>query len=176
MPATDDQAVPPFLSSLPQRTRTALLVLLLVVLPLQSLAQIVHGFQGHRHVHTGAVQSHSTFLTELAQPVRALLDRLHADQDPRLQSPGFGWAISQGDTDGWHTHGGVRHKHSQAAADVIDVGETADDAMQGGATAFLAWLPVALAVPMASGGVRPAVADFDWRDCVVTPPLTPPRG
>jgi len=164
--------VPSSLSSLLHRTRHGILVLLLVVLPLQSVMQLVAGVQGHRHVHTGAAQ----MLSGLAQPLRAVLDRLHAAQDPRLQAAGFSWAVSRGDADGWHEHGGVRHKHSPHAADVVDVGEAADDAVQGGVTAFLAWLPRALVLPAAPGSVRPAAAAFDWRDRAVAPPLAPPRG
>lgn len=167
--------VPSILSSLLQRTRAGILMLLLIVLPLQGMVQLVHGFHGHRHVHAG-VKQQASLLSELAQPVRAVLDRLHAAQDPRLQAAGFSWTVSRGDADGWHEHGGVRHKHSPHAADVVDVGEAADDAMQGGVTAFLAWLPRALVLPAAQGSVRPAAAAFDWRDRVVAPLLAPPRG
>jgi len=159
--------VPILLSSLLHRTRAGILVLLLVVLPLQSVVQLVAGLQGHRHVHTGMAAP---------SPLRLLLDRLHAAQDPRLQAaPSVTWLVSQGDSEGLHQHGGVFHKHSHAAADVLDVGDATDDAKQGGATAFLAWLPAALALPAVEGDACPQVVAPDWRDLVIAPPLTPPR-
>ena len=175
---TTTHPVPPVLSSLLHRTRVSILILLLVVLPLQSVAQLVAGIQGHRHLNTGTVAAtHDGFaLASLAQPLRAVLDRLHAAQDPRLQMQAAAWAASRGPADGWHEHGGVRHRHSHDTADVIDVGDAGDDSMQAGATAFLAWLPRALAVPVDAGSVRPAMAELAWRDRVVAPPLTPPRG
>ena len=147
-------------------------MLLLVVLPLQGAAQLVAGIQGQRHLHTGAVQAAAAS----PSPLRALLDRLHAAQDPRLQGSKPGWVLSRGQAGELHEHGGVFHKHAHDDADVLDVADPADDSLQGGATAFLAWLPAALAVPAGEGGSRPAVAGLDWRDRVVTPPLTPPRG
>lgn len=158
--------VPPFLSSLLRRTRVGLLTLLIVVLPLQSVAQLVAGVQGHRHVHTSRVN----LLAELMQPVHAVLERLHAAQDPRL----FG--ASRGAADGWHEHGGVLHKHSPDTHDAVDVGDAGDDAQQAGATAFLAWLPTALMWTGAEAAERPAALAVDWRDRVVAPPLAPPRG
>ncbi len=171
--------VPPILSSLLHRTRAAVLVLLLVVLPLQGVVQLVAGLQGHRHMHTGAAASASvdhSVLSGLTQPLRAALDHLHAAQDPRLQGPQLGWLASKGPTAGLHEHGGVYHKHSSDTADVLDVGDAADDAAQGGVTAFLAWLPVGLALPAGEGADRPREVGLDWRDRVVAPPLTPPRG
>jgi hypothetical protein len=168
-------AVPPFLSSLLKRARLGVLALLVVVLPLQGMVQFVQGFHGHRHVHTGAVVR-SSWLAELTQPVRAVLDRLHAAQDPRLQGPAFNWAVSQGDADGWHEHHGLRHKHAHGAADALDVGDAADDAVQGGVTAFLAWLPAALVLPAVRGTVRPGTASPGWRDRDIAPPQAPPRG
>lgn len=166
--------VPIFLSSLLHRTRSAVLALLLVVLPLQGVVQLMAGLQGQRHVHTGA--GHDGVLSSLAQPLRALLDHLHAAQDPRLQASRPAWLASKGPAADLHEHGGVFHKHSTDTDDVLDVGDPSDDAAQGGVTAFLAWLPAGLALPAGEGGDRPAAADLDWRDRVVAPPLTPPRG
>jgi hypothetical protein len=146
-------------------------MLLLVVLPLQGVAQLVAGVQGHRHVHRGAVPAVS-----LLSPLRALLDQLHAAQDPRLQSPKFGWMVSRGPAGEVHEHGGVFHQHGHDEADVVDVGDTAEDARQAGVTAFLAWLPAALDLPAGEGNSRPLMSSPDWRDRVVAPPLTPPRG
>lgn len=147
-------------------------MLLLVVLPLQSVMQLVAGVQGHRHLHTGAAPA-----TASPSPLRLLLDQLHAAQDPRLKGPKLAWVPSSGPAAGLHAHGGVFHEHSHAdSADALDVGDPADESVQGGATAFLAWLPVALALPAAEGSNRPAAVDGDWRDRIVAPPLTPPRG
>ena len=188
MPAADDAplryrpghfrppTVPSLLSSLLHRTRAGILMLLLVVLPLHSVAQLVAGVQGHRHVHTGAVPQGS-LLSGLTQPLRAVLDRLHAAQDPRLQAPSMAWMVSTGPAEGMHQHGGVFHKHSHDTHDVIDVSDSADDTAQGGATAFLAWLPSpGLALTGDPVSERPTAAAVDWRDRVVAPPLTPPRG
>jgi hypothetical protein len=152
--------------------------MLIVVLPVQSVTQLIAGLQGHRHVHTGATAAapHGFALASLAQPLRAVLDRLHAAQDPRLQMQAGAWTVSRGSADGWHAHGGVFHKHSHLTADVVDVGDPADEPAQGGATAFLAWLPGALALPAAQGSEPPAAVSPGWRDRVVAPPLTPPRG
>jgi len=163
--------VPPILSSLLQRTRVGILMLLLVVLPLQSVAQLVAGVQGHRHVHTGVVPAAVS-----PSPLRALLNHLHAAQDPRLQAARFGWVVSKGPAAALHEHGGVFHRHSHDEADVLDVGDPADDSLQGGATAFLAWLPANWALPASVGGDRPAATGLGWRDRVVAPLLTPPRG
>lgn len=164
--------MPPILSSLLQRTRAGILVMLLVVLPLQGVVQLVAGIQGHRHLHTGASQA----VGVSPSPLRALLDHLHAAQDPRLQGARLAWVLSEGPAADLHAHGGVFHRHSQDTADVVEVGDPADDSLQTGATAFLAWLPAALAMPAGEGGDRPAAAALDWRDRVVAPPLTPPRG
>jgi hypothetical protein len=143
-----------------------MLMLLLAVLPLQGVVQLVAGLQGHRHMHAGAAHAVAS-----PSPLRVLLDHLHAAQDPRLQGVG---SITAGDL---HEHGGVFHRHSHDTADVVDVADAADDAAQGGATAFLAWLPGTLTLPVLGvGGARPATADLDWRDRVVAPPLVPPRG
>ncbi|MDR7272107.1 hypothetical protein J2X20_004781 [Pelomonas saccharophila] len=167
--------MPVFLSSLLHSSRAAVLALLLVVLPLQGVVQLVAGLQGHRHVHTGAARE--SVLSGLAEPLRALLDHLHAAQDPRLQGHKLGGFASKGSAAGMHEHGGVFHQHSADTADVLEVGDAADDSLQGGVTAFLAWLPTGLAM-MALGGAsdHPSLADLDWRDRVIAPPLTPPRG
>lgn|GEM_PF-5961733 len=165
--------VPPVLSSLLQRTRVGILVLLLVVLPLHSVAQLVAGVQGHRHMHTGSLAPQGSALASLTRPLRALLDHLHAAQDPRLVA---GFTVSTGPANGLHQHGGVFHKHSHDTADVLDVGDPAEDASHGGATAFLAWLPTGLVMPAGEGDARPVTAAPDWRDRVVVPLLTPPRG
>jgi hypothetical protein len=162
--------VPLLLSSLLQRMRAGMLMLLLVVLPLQGVVQLVAGLQGQRHVHTGVVHHASP------SPLRALLDRLHAGHDARLQGHRAAWAPSQGPAAGEHEHGGVRHSHTAADVDVLAVGDAADDAAQGGATAFLAWLPAALALPADAGADRPATVGADWRSRVVAPLLAPPRG
>jgi hypothetical protein len=147
-----------------------MLMLLLVVLPLQGVAQLVAGLQGQRHVHTGASHEASP------SPLRALLDRLHAAQAPRLQGHRPAWVLSHGPAAEEHEHGGVRHSHAADDTDALEVGDPADDAAQGGATAFLAWLPAPLALPASAGAERPASAHADWRDRVVAPPLAPPRG
>lgn len=61
---------------------------------------------------------------------------------------------------------------------MLDVGgDTADDVAQGGATAFLAWLPsLGFALTGDPVAERPTAAATRWRDRVVAPPLTPPRG
>lgn len=167
--------MPPVLSSLLHRTRTAVLVLLLVVLPLQGVVQLLAGLQGHRHVHTGAAP-HGADWSALTRPLQVVLDRLHAAQDPRLKQPSPGWLARKAPSSGLHEHGGVFHRHEADTADALDVGDPADDAAQAGATAFLAWLPVGLALPAGEAGERPAAAEIGWRDCVLAPPLTPPRG
>ncbi|KQV92489.1 hypothetical protein [Pelomonas sp. Root1237] len=168
--------VPSTLSSLLHRTRAAVLVLLLVVLPLQGMVQLVAGLQGHRHVHIGTATRHDAVLAGLTQPLRALLDHLHAAQDPRLQGSKRSQVLSNGHGAEMHEHGGVFHNHSQHDADVLEVGDPADDTAQSAVTAFLAWLPAGLTLPMGEGGDHPAATHLDWRDRVVAPPLTPPRG
>lgn len=165
-PSDIPSPVHPILSSLLQRTRTGILMLLLVVLPLQGVMQLVAGLQGQRHMHTGAVPAVAS-----PSPLRALLDHLHAAQDPRLK------ALSRVTAGDLHEHGGVFHRHSHDTADVVDVADAADDVANGGATAFLAWLPGMLALPVPGlGGARPVTTELDWRDRVVAPPLAPPRG
>lgn len=168
--------VPPTLSSLLHRTRAAVLALLLVVLPLQGVVQLVAGLQRHTHVHVGAPTRHDAVLAGLIQPLRALLDHLHAAQDPRLQGSKHYGVLSKGPGAEMHEHGGVFHKHGQHDADVLEVGDPADDAAQGGVTAFLAWLPAGLTLPVGEGGDHPAAARVDWRDRSVAPLQTPPRG
>lgn len=165
--------VPPPLSSLLHRTRTAVLALLLVVLPLQGVVQLVAGLQGQRHLHTGAGSS-AGLLSSLAQPLRAVLDHLHAAQGGRH---GLASLSGRGSAAEPHEHGGVFHRHSVDTDDVLVVDDAADDSPQAGVTAFLAWLPDGLAwlAPPSPGGA-PAMAALEWRDRVVAPPLTPPRG
>lgn len=164
-------------SSLLQRARTGLLVLLLVVLPLQGVVQWQVSLQGHRHMHTGAGgRAHDGLLALLARPLRAVLDQLHAAQDARLQGPRLGWTASRASGAGLHAHGGVLHRHTADTADVVTAGDALDDAGQGGATAFLAWLPAAPAVPVLTGSERPVADQGAWRDRVVAPALAPPRG
>jgi len=174
-PAYPRQPVPPALSSFLHQTRTSILMLLLVVLPLQSVAQLIQGLQGQRHVHTQAA-SHDAALVGLLKPVRALLDRLHAGHDAHLTTLAPAWLPSRGPAGEVHEHGGVRHQHSHDTTDVLDVGDVAEDSLQAGATAFLAWLPGAVALPGGAGSDRPAMTTPAWRDRVVAPPLTPPRG
>lgn len=169
--------VPGLLSSFLSRTRASLLVLLVLVLPLHSVAQLVAGLQGGRHVHTTpAPQARADApLSALTGPLRAMLDRLHAGHDPRLATPAPPWAASRGAGLGQHQHGGVFHTHGHDTHDVLDLGEALDEGPQGGATAFLAWLPAPL--PMAvPGSERPTMADVEWRDRVVAPLRAPPRG
>lgn len=170
--------VPLIPSSLLHRARTGILMLLLVVLPLQGVVQWMVGLQGHRHMHTGAVVApHDGVLARLAQPVRALLDHLHAAQHTRLQGPRLGWTSSRASGAELHAHGGVLHRHAADTADVVQAADALDDAGQGGgATAFLAWLPAAPVLPVLAGGERPATVHAAWRDRVVAPALAPPRG
>lgn len=143
----------------------ALLVLLMVVLPLQGAVQMISGLHGQRHMHA-----------VLAEPLRALLAQLHAAQAaPSLQARAPGWTVSTGLAHR-HAHGGVFHEHAPDDGDVIQVGDTADEAVQGGATAFLAWLPAGLRLPASGSFRRPAAAVHAWRDRAIAPPLAPPRG
>ena len=152
-----------------------MLLLLLVVLPLQSVGQLVAGIQAHRHLHTGAATSGAP-LASLGGALRAVLDRLHAAQDPRLELPPHVWQTSRGTASGLHAHGGVHHEHSHATDDVLDVSDPADASQPGAATVFLSWLPGALTLPVAVAGSHPApAAEVDWRDRLVAPPLAPPR-
>lgn len=170
--------VPPILSSLLNRTRTSLLVLLVLVLPLQSVVQWVVGVNGHRHVHMAAIQAApvDNVLSRLARPLRAVVDSLHAGQDMRLSASGFGRAASSGPAAGMHQHGGVFHQHSADTHDAVDVGDAGDDSGQGGATAFLAWLPGAATPRAGQRGDHPAAATAGGPERVVAPPRTPPRG
>lgn len=172
--------MPPILSSLLNRTRTGLLALLVMVLPLQSVAQLAVGIQAHRHVHTGAAQEaapgQGSALSMLAAPLRAMLDRLHAAQDPRLGGPKFSWQASNGPAAGLHQHGGVSHRHADDTHDVVDLADPGDEGLQVGATLFLAWLPGAPVLMAGPGGDRPATATCGRRGRVVAPLLAPPRG
>lgn len=161
-------------TSLPHRTRTVLLALLLVVLPLQGVLQWVAGLQAPRHVHIAAVAEAAPSPSPSA--LRALLDRLHAAQDPRLQPRAMGWLLSAADGGGLHAHDGVVHRHAPTEADVVPLGDPAEDAGQAGGTAFLAWLPRAWAVPAGESAALQAPPPAAWRNRVVAPPLTPPRG
>jgi|Transcript_1039 hypothetical protein len=169
------------LSLLLQRTRMSILMLLLVVLPLHSVVQFVAGIQGPRHLHAAAVRgephSVSMLATRVLQPLHHVLDRLHAAQEPRLAVNQHLWGISQGPAAGLHQHDGVYHRHGAETHDVVGVGEPSDDAVQLAATAFLAWIPSALMPPAAGESAdHPDAAALAWRDRVVAPPLTPPRG
>lgn len=172
--------LPSFLSSLLNRTRAGLLMVLVFVLPVQGVVQLVAGVQGHRHVHIGVPQAQAAWpdaaLSLLGQPLRALLERLHAGHDPRLGGPKFSGLASRGPSAAMHQHGGVFHQHSAETQDAVDVGDGADDSRQGGATAFLAWLPGRPAAMARQGSDPPTGFAFDWRDRVVAPPLMPPRG
>lgn len=158
-----------------QRTRVGILWVLLLVLPLQSVGQWMAGLQGHRHVHTGQAVAGSV-LTGFVKPMLALLDRLHGEQDVRLKSPAAALLPSRGPASGTHEHGGARHRHALDAADVIELGDPAEEPTQGGVTPFLAWLPGAMTLPRATAGDKPASTVCRWRDRVVAPPLVPPRG
>jgi hypothetical protein len=174
----------PTLPLLLHRTRASVLALLLVVLPLQSVMQLATGFQNHRHVHSGSVpvkapsSAHGgdSPIASLVKPLRAILDRLHADQDPRLKSSRQTWEVSRNASGELHEHGGVLHKHSHDTNDVLEVGDTADESTEAGSTAFLAWLPTASVMVGAADSDHPVGAIFGWDDRVVAPPLTPPRG
>ena len=169
------------LSLLLQRTRMSILMLLLVVLPLHSVAQFVAGIQGPRHLHAAVVRgephSISMLATRVLQPLHDVLDRLHAAQEPRLAVKQHLRRISQGPTAGLHQHDGVYHRHGADTHDAVGVGDPSDDAVQLAATAFLAWIPSG-PMPFAAGesADHPAAAALAWRDRVVAPPLTPPRG
>lgn len=170
--------MPSILSSLLNRTRTGMLMLLLVVLPLQGVVQLVAGLQGHRHMHTGATAAAAQdgLLSRLSGPLRLVLDHLHAAQDPRLQGPRLGWTAGRGSAVALHAHGSVMHRHAPDTADVVLLADPQDDAAQGGGTAFLAWLPSTPVLPVLTGEAPPATAHGAWRDRVVAPALAPPRG
>ncbi|HEY1132815.1 MAG TPA: hypothetical protein VGF12_25625, partial [Roseateles sp.] len=116
--------LPSFLSSLLNRSRASLLVVLVFVLPLQGVVQLVAGVQGHRHVHIGAQQVETPWrdaaLSLLGQPLRAALERLHAAHDPRLSGQKFSWMANRGPSSAMHEHGGVFHEHSAETHDVVD--------------------------------------------------------
>lgn len=142
--------------------------MLVVVLPLQSVAQLVVGLREHRHVHTGVARiadRHGMVLAVLTLPLRAVLDHLHAAQGPRLA----------GTAPGLHQHGGVFHRHTADTQDVLDVADPGDDTLQAGATLFLAWLPGGLPLAAEQGSSAPAAVARSWQDRVVPPLLAPPR-
>lgn len=155
--------------SLLHRLRTAVVAMLLVVLPLQGVVQLVAGLQGQRHVHTaqpGHVASPSA--------LRQLLDRLHAAQPQALK--GLGLAQLKAGADARpHAHGGMVHTHAADTDDAVAVADT-DDAGAAGATAFLAWLPtpLRLAPALPHGAPTQAAPLHAGRD--EAPAITPPRG
>lgn len=158
--------MPRFLAFLLHRSRTGLLALLIAVLPLQGVVQLVAGLQSQRHVHASAALAVAS-----PSPLRQLLDHLHAAQPPALK----GWGRMDDPGARPHAHGGVVHTHDAAQADVIPVADAGDDAGPGAATAFLAWLPLALTWPPAQRSPAPAEPGHAWQDRVVAPPLAPPR-
>lgn len=147
-------------------------MLLLAVLPLQGMVQLLAGLQGRSHLHTDAAHAVAS-----PSPLRLLLNQLHAAHDPRLTGHRLGAVPASEAAAGLHEHGGAYHRHDHDTAAALEVGDAAEDAGQGAATAFLAWLPGPLAVPgRVEGGDRPDAAGVGWRDRVVAPLLTPPRG
>lgn len=170
--------MPTALSPLLHRARTGILMLLLVVLPLQSMVQLSAGMQAQRHWHTGAAEASAprSLWLLLAQPLRAVLTQLHAAQDPRASVPSLRWRVGGGPLAGRHQHGGVFHTHTAATHDVVAVADAADDSLQNGATAFLAWIPRPPPVMAATVRQEPPVGlAAGWRDRLVPPPLMPPR-
>ncbi|MCF8205079.1 MAG: hypothetical protein K9J82_08395 [Methylotenera sp.] len=164
------------LSSLLRRARAGILVMLVLVLPLHSVAQLAAGLKAQRHVHTGAARTAAVgagvavaLPARLAGPLRGLLDQLHAAQDVRLAGHG-GWPGQ-----GRHAHGGVFHTHDADTRDVLDLADPGDEGRQVGATLFLAWLPQRWT--LAEGQALPPLmgAARTWRDRIVPPPLAPPR-
>lgn len=168
-PRSCSTALPLLPSSRIPGLRRIILVLLIAVLPLHSVGQWLNGLQAHRHIHLAAVAP-----SALAR----LWERLHAAQDPRLAALAPAASLPGASRGGeWHEHGGVAHRHGRHEAGTVELAQAGDDAGLGGATAFLAWLPVAPAV--AAPDVRPSVPEFiaqAWRGRVVAPPLAPPRG
>lgn len=169
-----------FITSLPHRTRSAILVMLLVVLPLHSVLQLVAGVRAHRHVHSGAPFSAggglpASPLARLAEPLRVVLQALHAAQEPRLARPAAYRSQALGVWGGLHQHGGVYHTHTADTHDVIDLSGPADDPLQAGATAFLAWIPAGMVLPAAGSSTLLAAPAPRWHDRLVAPPLMPPR-
>lgn len=159
--------MPRLLAFLLHRSRASLLALLIVVLPLQAVAQLVAGLQTQRHVHAQpglAVASPS--------PLRQLLNRLHEAQPASLKAWGHGAQLGARP----HAHGGVVHTHEPEQPGVILVADADDGAGQGAVTAFLAWLPLALTWPAAHRSPAPVPQPVAWQDRLVAPPLAPPRG
>lgn len=158
-------------SPLLHRLRTAILAVLLVVLPLQGVVQLVAGLQGLRHMHSAQPAG-------AASPslLRALLDHLHAAQPAAQQALGTArWPWSSAELP--HSHGSLVHTHGAHDAGVVAVPE-ADEAGASaamGATAFLAWLPLPLTVPGAEGVDAPRHAAPLRAGRVVPPALAPPR-
>lgn len=155
--------MPRLLASLLHRSRASLLAVLIVVLPLQAVAQLVAGLQTQRHVHAQPGLDVAS-----PSPLRLLLDRLHAAQPASLKAWGHGARP--------HAHGDVVHTHDPEQPDVIAVADADDGAGQGAVTAFLAWLPLALTWPAAHRSPAPVPRPVAWQDRLVAPPLAPPRG
>lgn len=159
--------MPRLLASLLHRSRASVLALLIVVLPLQAVAQLVAGLQTQRHAHAQpgwAVASPS--------PLRLLLDRLHEAQPASLKAWGPGAHLGARP----HAHGDLVHTHEPAQADVIAVADVEDESGQGAVTAFLAWVPMASIWPSGERDAPPAQPPVAWRDHPVAPPRAPPRG
>jgi hypothetical protein len=155
-------------SPLLHRLRTALLAMLLVVLPLQGILPLVAGLQGQRHVHTSLPRAGAS-----PSALRQLLDRLHAAQPARLQHLGLpGLKPNPGVQP--HAHGTLVHTHGANAHDVVPVAD-ADETAAGSATAFLAWLPVPIGVTAAVGQDAPQAAAPLRAGRGEPPALTPPR-
>lgn len=159
--------MPRLLASLLHRSRASLLALLIVVLPLQAVAQLVAGLQTQRHVHAQPGLDVAS-----PSPLRLLLDRLHAAQPASLKA----WGQSAHPAGRPHAHGDVVHTHEPEQAGVIPVASAEDDPAQGAVTAFLAWLPVAPAWPAAHRSPAPVPLPVAWQDRLEAPPLAPPRG
>lgn len=163
--------MPRLLASLLHRSRASVLALLIVVLPLQAVAQLVAGLQTQRHAHAQpgwAVASPS--------PLRLLLNRLHEAQPASLKAWGPGAHLGAHLGARPHAHGDLVHTHEPAQADVIAVADAEDESGQGAVTAFLAWVPMASIWPSGERDAAPAQPPVAWRDHPVAPPRAPPRG
>lgn len=154
-------------SPLLHRARTAILVVLLLVLPLQGAWQWVAGLQAARHVHATVPRTASP------PALGMLLDRLHAAQPARLQVVAWSGSRSAAEPRP-HAHGGHVHVHAADEAGVVPVAD-ADDGGSAGVTAFIAWIPAPLGLPAARAGDLPRRAAVLHPGRVATPPTTPPR-
>lgn len=168
VPATAFTLVLTLTSPLMLPLRTAVLAMLLVVLPLQGLLPLLAGLQGQRHVHTTQPRA-------VASPsgLRLLLDRLHAAQPTRLQHLGVVPLASRSAAQP-HAHGALVHTHGVDEPDAVPVAD-ADDAGSVTATAFLAWLPTPLAVREGGAQDAPRQAAPVHAGRTEPPALTPPR-